>query len=592
MKRIVSFLLVLILLAFSGPVQAATAWAYVLSSENSLYRAKSLREGKPNYLAQSVTRPGNKTLTYSYDLGDRLSSVLDPEGLTTTYSYSNRNELNSVTHANQTVSYVHDLIGETTLANYPNGVQAQQAFSERNQLLFKTYLKGTSPLITLKYGFNQLGQRIVGEQIDSTGSTLHRYGYNSRRELVASSVDGPKNQHSGMAYSLDQNDNLINDNGTPFTSNAADQLTKAGSTSLGYNGAGQATSVGQQAMTFAYNDQIKAITGPGLNAQYLYDGAGQRVQKTVNGTVQKFLWNGGNIAKEYKADGTVRADYQLGAGAQIDGKWQFYISDIQGSTLGIADDHGNVIAQYSYSDYGITTQTSGDKSLYQPLLYTHCELDAETGFYNNRARQYAPKLGKFLARDPIASHNRYSYANSDPINYSDPNGLQASGPECSSWPEIKAGNVRFRHAKTLGEGVEADFQFISVLWTLEGMAYPGYLLFGSAPFGTGVPGATIAEVQSAVSRTWLQQVLNKFGLGIAWGEPIAEDAAGYILNGTTLYLTDVGLGSIRIGVITVAHELFHHAVRQYVKEAGEIFFEEKMAEVVARLVDLAYFGGN
>jgi len=188
-----------------------------------------------------------------------------------------------VTHANQTVSYVHDLIGETTLANYPNGVQAQQAFSERNQLLFKTYLKGTSPLITLKYGFNQLGQRIVGEQIDSTGSTLHRYGYNSRRELVASSVDGPKNQHSGMAYSLDQNDNLINDNGTPFTSNAADQLTKAGSTSLGYNGAGQATSVGQQAMTFAYNDQIKAITGPGLNAQYLYDGAASGSKRPSTG---------------------------------------------------------------------------------------------------------------------------------------------------------------------------------------------------------------------------------------------------------------------------------------------------------------------
>ena len=75
------------------------------------------------------------------------------------------------------------------------------------------------------------------------------------------------------------------------------------------------------------------------------------------------------------------------------------------------------------SDYGVTTQTSGDKNLYQPLLYTHCELDAETGFYHNRARHYAPKFGKFLARDPIANSNLYSYCHGDPINFSDPSGL-------------------------------------------------------------------------------------------------------------------------------------------------------------------------
>ncbi|CAN0487410.1 unnamed protein product, partial [Phaeothamnion confervicola] len=189
----------------------------------------------------SVTHPGAKTLAYAYDQGDRLSSVLDSEGLTTSYNYSDRNELTAVTHDGQTVSYVHDLVGRTTVIHLPNGVDARKTFSERNQLLFKEYDKGSSPLLTLKYAFNQVGQRVVGEQIDPTGSQLHRYGYNDRRELVASSLDGPHGQHVGIEYALDQNDNVTNNNGIPFTSNAADQLTKAGVTSLSYNGAGQAT---------------------------------------------------------------------------------------------------------------------------------------------------------------------------------------------------------------------------------------------------------------------------------------------------------------------------------------------------------------
>ena len=138
---------------------------------------------------------------------------------------------------------------------------------------------------SVEYAFNQVGQRVVGEQIDATGSVLRRYCYNARRELTESTKDGPKKNH----YSLDQNDNITNNNGTTFKSNGADQLLQAGSTALSYNSAGQASSVGAQSLTFAYNDQIKSIIAPGLNAQYLYDGNGQRVQKTVNGVAQKFL---------------------------------------------------------------------------------------------------------------------------------------------------------------------------------------------------------------------------------------------------------------------------------------------------------------
>ena len=59
-------------------------------------------------------------------------------------------------------------------------------------------------------------------------------------------------------------------------------------------------------MTYNCSDQITGILAPGKNIAYRYNGAGQRVEKTVNGTTQKFLWNGGEICKEYRADGSVR----------------------------------------------------------------------------------------------------------------------------------------------------------------------------------------------------------------------------------------------------------------------------------------------
>ena len=378
-----------------------------------------------NYLLDSVNHPGNKALHYFYDNGDRLIGQSDAENVATTYGYSDRNELTSVSHDGQTVGYQHDLVGRTVTAQYPNGVTCQQSFSERNQLLYRNYTHGANPLMTLKYAFNQVGQRTVDERNDQTGTVLRRFRYNQRRELIHSERKTCKGE-SESDYAFDQNHNLVRKNGQVFQSNAEDELIRADATTLAYNAAGQANNVGPDSLDFAYNGQIKAVHAPGVEATYLYDGNGQRVQKTVNGVVQKFLWNGGNIAKEYRADGSVRADYQLGAGAKIEGKWQFYLSDIQGSTYGVADDQGHMIASWSYSDYGETTQTSGDKNLYQPFLYTHQEQDAETGWYHLRARHYSPKLSKFLARDPIGyggGSNQFAYCSGDSINRVDPSGL-------------------------------------------------------------------------------------------------------------------------------------------------------------------------
>jgi hypothetical protein len=68
---------------------------------------------------------------------------------------------------------------------------------------------------------------------------------------------------------------------------------------------------------------------------------------------------------------------------------------------------------------------------------------AEVGIYYYRARTYDPSSGRFLQRDPLGyvdGFNLYEYANSNPINMSDPYGLKAEedcdescGPDVTRW---------------------------------------------------------------------------------------------------------------------------------------------------------------
>jgi RHS repeat-associated protein len=102
----------------------------------------------------------------------------------------------------------------------------------------------------------------------------------------------------------------------------------------------------------------------------------------------------------------------------------YYEMDETGSVAAVWNTSNSMVATYTYDPYGYTVASSG--SLTQNLRWKGAQYDTVTGLYYMRARYYDPTVGRFISEDPAglaAGINPYSYADGDPVNGSDPTGL-------------------------------------------------------------------------------------------------------------------------------------------------------------------------
>jgi RHS repeat-associated protein len=88
-----------------------------------------------------------------------------------------------------------------------------------------------------------------------------------------------------------------------------------------------------------------------------------------------------------------------------------------------------VTDSYAYDEFGRLTQHQGPSG--QPFAFAGQPRDPETGLTYLRARYYDPSTGRFMQRDRLAGRkarpctlSRYAYVCNNPINDTDPSGLQ------------------------------------------------------------------------------------------------------------------------------------------------------------------------
>jgi RHS repeat-associated protein len=233
---------------------------------------------------------------------------------------------------------------------------------------------------------------------------------------------------------------------TSYTYNNADQLTSStdsggATTAYGYDPNGNQTSAGSTTSTFDLANRTTSTTSGATATSFTYDGVGKRLTKATNGTVDtRFSWdpnnalpqlaaettNGGGLIRRY-ANGIDGPLSMTGAGGT-----SYYHRDALGSISDVTSASGAAQWAYSYEPFGAARSTTmvDPAAPANPMQYTGQYLDAGTGQYHLRARQYDPDLGRFTVTDPLAPPiidpyvSAYAYAGNQPTMFDDPSGMK------------------------------------------------------------------------------------------------------------------------------------------------------------------------
>jgi RHS repeat-associated protein len=174
---------------------------------------------------------------------------------------------------------------------------------------------------------------------------------------------------------------------------------------------------------------------PGSEAQFAYDGRGNRLSATRDGVTTHYIYDPrGNLLAEADGSNHITRKYIYGQGllamATADARYCYHFN-ATGSTIALTDMSQSVANRYAYEPFGQVL--SQQETLPQPFKFVgqYGVMAEPGGLYYMRARYYDPSVGRFISEDPIGfaggDINLYGYVLDDPVNLVDPFGLQMIG---------------------------------------------------------------------------------------------------------------------------------------------------------------------
>jgi len=340
---------------------------------------------------------------------------------------------------------------------FPNGLVSTQQYSSTHMLegIRYPFNVAIDNAAGVRYRFDALNR--VKTRLMGDGWQRREFGYDPTGRWLSSMADSQATSTGRPSCAVSADDGSVCDNSTAtwnavagetyaydLTGNptdrgavrgAGDRLTQFNGFTMTYDGDGNlATKTGNGlTQTFTWNalGLLTSVTTNGGTVSYGYDGMGQRVRKQVSGVNTGYLYDGINLLYELDGAGAVTAKYTYYPGSLRphsvvrNGASYYYATDVQGSVLALFNTSNQVMNRYTYLPFGEAQSVTS--SVPNRIRYAGRELEDETGLYYNNARWYDPTLHRFISQDPIGLEggiNLYSYVANDPVNFTDPSGLE------------------------------------------------------------------------------------------------------------------------------------------------------------------------
>ncbi|MFI9809443.1 RHS repeat-associated core domain-containing protein [Streptomyces sp. NPDC052301] len=361
---------------------------------------------------------------YTWNEVNKLKQLKDPQGRVTTYSYNNNDVRTTTTYPGGTVQKV-----DVDTSSRPTSIKA-------------TSPQGT--LVDLAYTYNYgTDGKTDGTKIrtstDNVRGTKRTYSYDGAGRFSYAKEEKNGTINDSWQYCYDLAGNLTSQGtdpgcprGTTYTYNDAQELTAKSSTSgswsydpIGNETAGASTDdYTRTGEKWTDHSQMSSITVGGNTYAGQYGSTDQSERIKLGDT----YFHNGPLGLSAKTTAGVDMGFNREPGGTLNsmttgGKAYFYLTDALGSVVALADEDGNKVDTYAYSPRGVRLLAQSSEPVDQPYRFAGNYQDP-TGLYHLRARYYDANIGRFTQPDASGQEkNPYLYAEGDPVNRIDPQGL-------------------------------------------------------------------------------------------------------------------------------------------------------------------------
>lgn len=384
------------------------------------------------------------TTSYTWTLGNRLSSITTANGTLVAYTRDAAGNITAVTATPQggapttiASNVMYKAFGPIASYRLGNGqtvtlsYDASGALTDIDSMAFSLHMKrdvlgnitaiGDSPGVATPaetYSYDPL-YRLTGVW-NPAGGAIESYSYNKTGDRL--SKTGPSILSGAYTYAA-----------------GTHHLTSVGTTTREVDPRGNTTASVLASGTYGYGynqrNRLTVVRKDGVTVgEYVLNALGQRVQKAANGVTTRFDYDESSRLLS-EISGTASRDYIWLGGLPIgtvdrDGVTRtvaYVHADGLGTPRVVTDSAGAAIWQWSYASNPFGEPEPSSMSGYElNLRFPGQYFDAESGLSYNVNRDYEPATGRYTQSDPLGllgGSTTFSYAGASPLAWIDPLGL-------------------------------------------------------------------------------------------------------------------------------------------------------------------------